>query len=79
MVDPDSQAPDVADALNAWRQDGETITHEALAFQLGVSVSTAARWCRGDSRPSPDQVAAMERIRSGLVRRLFPEAFQAEG
>ena len=75
----DQTTTNAAAALEEWRHDGETITQQAIAIELGAAVRTAARWCSGESAPTLAQARQLERLRPGLVRRLFPEAFTAEG
>ena len=79
MDETDREAEAAETPIEAWRKEPPRITQEHLAFELRVAVSTVGRWCRGETTPNPEQVAAMERLKPGLVARLFPEAFATEG
>jgi hypothetical protein len=59
-------------AIDAWRQDGEIITQEQVGLAAGATSKTGHRWCRGMAEPTLAQVRRLERLRPGLVRRLFP-------
>lgn len=76
---PEAERFHEANAINEWRQDGELISQQAMAVAVGISVATASRWCRGQAVPALAQARQLERLRPGLVRRLFPEVFSVKG
>jgi hypothetical protein len=66
-------------AIEEWRNDGQPMTQLQIAFVAGCSLPTAAGFSKGTSILTASHVSAMESYRPGLVRRLYPEAFQGGG
>ena len=67
--------------IRSWRKGeaplGPTMKRQTLARRTNRSVGTVRNWERvtAPHEPRVTEVRAMERIRPGIVRLLFPEAF----
>jgi len=51
----------LTDSLRKLREE-QSLSQEALARLIGVSVRTVARWENGESKPSPLAVEKLQRI-----------------
>lgn len=62
--------------LRRWRRSGEPkMTLLGLAFLIKRSLTTVSRWEAGGRTPKLHDIRAMEEVKPGLVRMLFPKAF----
>lgn len=68
----------VGRAIEAWREH-ERLRQEEVAAKLGRSMSTVQRWERGLQDPRLSDIVAMEKLRPGLVPRLFPHVCLKNG
>ena len=64
--------------IRRWRKMGEPqMTLLALAYKIKCSLTTVSRWEAGKGRlPKLKNIRAMEEVKPGLVRMLFPKAFR---
>jgi ribosome-binding protein aMBF1 (putative translation factor) len=65
--------------IRSWRLEGEPITQQTLAYQLGRALGTINRWEADAVEPRVKDIRAMEALKPGLVQALFaPEAETAK-
>ncbi|MDD1677678.1 MAG: helix-turn-helix transcriptional regulator [Methanomicrobiales archaeon] len=61
----------VAVCIKAWREGEPSLSREDLASKMDRSMATVQRWER-DGDPRLSEVDKMNRIKPGLVDKIFP-------
>lgn len=57
--------------LRAWREEELELSQADLAKELVVAIKTVARWEAGGPGPRVEDLKRMERLKPGLVLRIF--------
>lgn len=67
--------PKIGRAIREWRESevgGKTVSMEELAVKIERSLSTIQRWERGVLQPKVSDLQKMDKVKPGLLERLFP-------